>query len=113
MSADEELGLVYLPVEMPTGDYYGGHRPGSGLFGESLVAVDLRTGKRKWHYQFIKHGIWDWDLPCAPILADVVIDGRLRKIARSPPSRGGSTCSTGRPASRSGPSDERARTKAL
>ncbi len=76
MSVDEELGLVYLPVEMPTGDYYGGHRPGAGLFGESLVAVDVKTGKRKWHYQFIKHGIWDWDLPCAPILADVTIDGR-------------------------------------
>ena len=88
MSADEELGLVYLPVEMPTGDYYGGHRPGSGLFGESLVAVDLRTGKRKWHYQFIKHGIWDWDLPCAPILADVVIEGRLRKIAAQPTKQG-------------------------
>ena len=81
MSVDEELGLVYLPVEMPTGDYYGGHRPGSGLFGESLVAVDLKTGKRKWHYQFIRHGIWDWDIPCAPILADVMIDGRLRKVA--------------------------------
>ena len=80
MSADEELGLVYLPVEMPTGDYYGGHRPGAGLFGESLVALDVKTGKRKWHFQFIKHGIWDWDLPCAPILADVTIDGRLRKI---------------------------------
>ena len=76
MSVDEELGLVYLPVEMPTGDYYGGHRPGDGLFGESLVAVDLKTGKRKWHYQFVQHGIWDWDLPCAPILADVTIDGR-------------------------------------
>ena len=63
--------LVYLPVEMPTGDYYGGHRPGDGLFGESLVAVDLKTGKRKWHYQFVQHGIWDWDLPCAPILADL------------------------------------------
>jgi quinoprotein glucose dehydrogenase len=88
MSADEELGLVYLPVETPTGDYFGGHRPGNGLFGESLVAVDIRTGKRKWHYQFIKHGIWDWDLPCAPILADVTIDGRLRKIAAQPTKQG-------------------------
>jgi quinoprotein glucose dehydrogenase len=66
ISVDEELNTVFLPVEMPTGDYYGGHRPGAGLFGESLVAVDLKTGKRKWHYQFIHHGIWDWDLPCAP-----------------------------------------------
>jgi quinoprotein glucose dehydrogenase len=88
MSADEELGLVYLPVEMPTGDYYGGHRPGAGLYGESLVAVDIKTGKRKWHFQFIRHGIWDWDLPCAPILADVVIDGRMRKIAAQPTKQG-------------------------
>jgi quinoprotein glucose dehydrogenase len=84
MSVDEELGLVYLPVEMPTGDYYGGHRPGDNLFSESLVAVDVRTGQRRWHQQFVKHGIWDWDLPCAPILADVMIDGRLRKIVAQP-----------------------------
>ena len=76
ISVDEELGLAYLPVEMPTGDYYGGHRPGDGLFGESLVAIDLRTGERRWHYQFIHHGIWDWDLPCAPIIADLTVDGR-------------------------------------
>ena len=84
MSVDEELGLVYLPVEMPTGDYYGGHRHGDNLFSESLVAVDVKTGARKWHYQFIKHGIWDWDLPCAPILADVTIDGKARKIVAQP-----------------------------
>ena len=63
ISVDEELGLVYLPVELPTGDYYGGDRPGNGLFGESLVAVDLQTGKRKWHYQFVHHGLWDMDIP--------------------------------------------------
>ena len=74
MSVDEELGLVYLPVELPTGDYYGGHRPGNGLFGESLVALDLKTGKRKWHYQFVHHGIWDLDIPCAPILADITVE---------------------------------------
>ena len=84
VSVDEELGLAYLPVEMPTGDYYGGHRPGDNLFSESLVAVDVKTGVRKWHYQFIKHGIWDWDLPCAPMLADVVIDGKPRKIVAQP-----------------------------
>jgi quinoprotein glucose dehydrogenase len=88
ISVDEELGTVFLPVEMPTGDYYGGHRPGAGLFGESLVAVDLKTGRRKWHYQFIQHGIWDWDLPCAPIIADVTIDGRLRKIVMQPTKQG-------------------------
>ena len=84
MSVDEELGLVYLPTDMPTGDYYGGHRHGDNLFAESLVAVDVKTDARRWHYQFIKHGIWDWDLPCAPILADVMIDGRLRKIVAQP-----------------------------
>ena len=88
ITVDEDLGTVFLPVEMPTGDYYGGHRPGAGLFGESLVAVDLKTGKRKWHYQFIHHGIWDWDLPCAPILADVAIDGRMRKIVMQPTKQG-------------------------
>ncbi|MES1254477.1 MAG: PQQ-binding-like beta-propeller repeat protein, partial [Acidobacteriota bacterium] len=88
MSVDEELGLVYLPVEMATGDYYGGHRPGSGLFGESLVAVDLQTGKRKWHYQLIHHGMWDWDLPCAPILADLIVDGKPVKVAAQPTKQG-------------------------
>jgi quinoprotein glucose dehydrogenase len=76
ISVDEELGLVYLPVELPTGDYYGGHRPGNGLFGESLVAVDLKTGQRKWHFQLVHHGIWDMDIPCAPILVDLTINGQ-------------------------------------
>jgi quinoprotein glucose dehydrogenase len=84
MSVDEELGLAYLPVELPTGDYYGGHRPGSGLFGESLVAVDLKTGKRRWHYQLVHHGIWDMDIPCAPILADIVVNGRTIKAVAQP-----------------------------
>jgi len=84
ISVDEELGLVYLPVELPTGDYYGGHRPGNGLFGESLVAVDLQTGKRKWHYQLVHHGIWDMDIPCAPILADITVNGRTIKAVAQP-----------------------------
>ncbi|MBV9508460.1 MAG: pyrroloquinoline quinone-dependent dehydrogenase, partial [Acidobacteriia bacterium] len=84
ISVDEDLGLVYLPVELPTGDYYGGHRPGNGLFGESLVAVDLRTGVRKWHYQLVHHGIWDMDIPCAPILADITVNGRLIKAVAQP-----------------------------
>jgi glucose dehydrogenase len=88
ISIDEELGLAYLPVEMPTGDYYGGHRPGSGLFGESLVAVDLQTGKRKWHYQLVHHGIWDMDIPCAPILADITINGRIVKAVAQPTKQG-------------------------
>src|SRR5437667_4680430 len=84
ISVDEELGLVYLPVELPTGDYYGGHRPGSGLFGESLVAVDLKTGRRRWHYQLVHHGIWDMDIPCAPILADITVNGRTIKAVAQP-----------------------------
>jgi quinoprotein glucose dehydrogenase len=88
ISVDEELGLAYLPVEMPTGDYYGGHRPGAGLFGESLVAVDLQTGKRKWHYQLVHHGIWDMDIPCAPILADITIGGRTVKAVAQPTKQG-------------------------
>jgi quinoprotein glucose dehydrogenase len=84
ISVDPELGLAYLPVELPTHDYYGGHRPGDNLFAESLVAVDLQTGERKWHFQLVHHGVWDMDIPCAPILADVIIDGRLRKIVAQP-----------------------------
>jgi quinoprotein glucose dehydrogenase len=84
ISVDEELETVYLPVELPTGDYYGGHRPGDGLFGESLVAVDLHTGKRKWHFQLVHHGIWDMDIPCAPILADITVNGRTIKAVAQP-----------------------------
>ncbi len=84
ISVDEDLGLVYLPVELPTGDYYGGHRPGNGLFGESIVAVDLKTGQRKWHYQLVHHGIWDFDIPCAPILTDINVNGRTIKALAQP-----------------------------
>jgi glucose dehydrogenase len=79
-SVDEELGMAYLPIEMPTGDYFGGHRPGNNLFSETLVAVDLQTGRRIWHFQMVHHGIWDYDAPCAPILADVTVGGQPRKI---------------------------------
>src|SRR5690606_20645996 len=84
MSADEELGLVYLPVEMPTADYNGYNRPGDGLYGESLVAVDVRTGERRWHYQTIHHGLWDYDLPAAPILFDMQRDGEVIKALAQP-----------------------------
>jgi len=84
ISVDEELGLVYLPVESPTGDYYGGHRPGNGLFGETLVALDLQTGARKWHYQLVHHGIWDMDIPAPPILADITINGQTVKAVAQP-----------------------------
>ncbi|MEQ1946804.1 MAG: PQQ-binding-like beta-propeller repeat protein [Bryobacteraceae bacterium] len=84
MSIDEELETVYLPIELPTGDYYGGHRPGNGLYGESIVAVDLHTGKRKWHYQLVHHGVWDFDIPCAPILTNITVNGRNIKALAQP-----------------------------
>ena len=84
MTVDEDLGLVYLPVEDPTSDYYGGHRPGNNLFGDSLVCVDLRTGKRKWHYQIVHHPIWDYDLSSAPILADINVNGSAIKAVALP-----------------------------
>ncbi len=88
ISVDEDLGIAYLPVELPTADHYGGHRPGNGLFGESLVAVDLKTGQRKWHYQLVHHGLWDMDIPAAPILADINVDGRTIKAVAQPTKQG-------------------------
>ncbi len=76
MSCDEELGLVFLPLATPSSDYYGGHRPGDNLYAESLVALDARTGERKWHFQAVHHGLWDYDFPCAPNLVDITVDGR-------------------------------------
>jgi len=84
ISVDEELGLVYLPVESPTSDFYGGHRPGNNLFGESLVCVDLKTGQRKWHFQVVHHPIWDYDLSSAPILADINVNGKTIKAVAVP-----------------------------
>jgi quinoprotein glucose dehydrogenase len=88
ISVDEELGLVYLPVESPTGDYYGGHRQGNNLFGESIVAVDLKTGQRKWHYQLVHHPLWDMDISSAPILADINVNGRAIKSVAVPTKQG-------------------------
>jgi quinoprotein glucose dehydrogenase len=79
-SADPELGLVYIPVGMPLNDEYGGHRPGDNLFGNSIVAIDVKTGKRRWHFQMVHHDIWNYDTPMAPSIMDVTIDGRPRKI---------------------------------
>jgi quinoprotein glucose dehydrogenase len=82
LSGDEELGYVYVPVETPTGDFYGGHRPGADLFGESLVCLDARTGRRVWHFQLVHHGVWDWDPPTAPTLLDITVDGkRIKAVA--------------------------------
>ncbi len=79
LSGDEELGYVYLPFEEATGDYYGGTRPGNNLFAESIMCLDAKTGKRVWHFQTIHHGIWDYDLPAAPILTDITVNGRKIK----------------------------------
>src|SRR5687768_5878177 len=84
ISVDEELGLVYLPVETPTSDHYGGHRPGNNLFAESLVCVDLKTGKRKWHFQFVHHPLWNLDMSSAPLLADINVNGRAIKAVAVP-----------------------------
>jgi quinoprotein glucose dehydrogenase len=88
ISVDLELGMAYLPVELPTHDYYGGTRPGDNLFAESLVAVDLKTGVRKWHFQLVHHGIWDMDIPCAPILADITVNGKTIKAVAQPSKQG-------------------------
>jgi quinoprotein glucose dehydrogenase len=76
MSADEELGYVYLPVSTPTNDYYGGHRPGDGLYGDSLVCLEAATGKKVWHCQLVHHGLWDYDPPAAPNLIDITVGGK-------------------------------------
>ena len=88
ISVDDQLGLVYLPVESPTGDYYGGHRPGADLYGESLVCVDLKTGQKKWHFQLVHHPLWDMDISSAPILADINVDGRAVKAVAQPTKQG-------------------------
>jgi quinoprotein glucose dehydrogenase len=88
MTVDEQLGLAYLPVESPTSDYYGGHRPGDNLYGESLVCVDLKTGQRKWHYQLVHHPIWDMDISSAPILADITVEGKNIKAVAQPSKQG-------------------------
>ena len=75
---------MYLPVELPTGDYYGGHRPGTGLFGESIVALDLTTGKRKWHYQLVHHGFWTWTSRARRSSTDITINGRTVKALAQP-----------------------------
>jgi quinoprotein glucose dehydrogenase len=79
MAVDEELNLAYLPVETPSSDFYGGHRPGNNLFAESIVAIDVTTGKRKWHFQLVHHPIWNMDISAAPILADITVDGKAVK----------------------------------
>jgi quinoprotein glucose dehydrogenase len=88
ITADPEAGLVYLPVETPTIDEYGGNRHGDNLFAESLVAVDLKTGVRKWHFQFVHHPLWDHDMSSAPLLIDTNIEGKPRKVVAVPSKQG-------------------------
>lgn len=84
MSGDDELGLVYLPTSTPTSDFWGGARKGDGLFAESVVAVNVETGKRAWHFQAVHHGVWDYDFPAAPTLLDVVVGGKkIKAIAQA------------------------------
>ncbi len=83
MAVDEELGLVYLPTGTPSNDWYGGMRPGNNLYAESIIAVDIETGQRAWHFQAIHHGLWDWDFPTGPNLIDITVDGReIKAIAQ-------------------------------
>src|SRR5882762_5725489 len=84
ITVDADLGLVYLPVETPTADFCGGHRPGNNLFAESLVCVDLKTGQRKWHFQFVHHPVWNYDISSAPILADITVNGQAIKAVAVP-----------------------------
>jgi quinoprotein glucose dehydrogenase len=88
VTVDEGLNLAYLAVESATGDFYGGHRPGNGLFGNSLVAVDLTTGQRKWHYQLIHHELWDYDNSSAPLLMDITVGGKPVKAVALPSKQG-------------------------
>ncbi|MFT4248113.1 MAG: PQQ-binding-like beta-propeller repeat protein [Pseudomonas sp.] len=78
-SADETLGLVYAPLSAPSNDWYGGRRPGNNLYSDSLVAIDVRSGRRVWHQQLVHHDLWDYDLPAAPVVARVRVDGRKRR----------------------------------
>ena len=76
MAADPERGIVYIPTNPPTIDFYGGFRPGDGLFGTSLIALDVETGERVWHFQMVHHDVWNYDTSTAPILMDVTVDGK-------------------------------------
>jgi quinoprotein glucose dehydrogenase len=80
MSADEALGRIYIPTNTTAPDYYGGHRLGQNLFAESVLCLDVETGKRVWHFQMVHHGLWDYDNPTAPNLLDVTVNGKPVKM---------------------------------
>lgn len=83
MSADDELGLVYLPTSTPTNDYWGGKRLGENVYAESILALNAETGERVWHFQTVHHGLWDYDVASAPNLVDIVVDGRpIKAVAQ-------------------------------
>ena len=83
LAGDSELGHVYLPTGTATNDFYGADRPGDNLFSETLIAVDVETGQRVWHFQAVHHGLWDYDFPTHPNLVDLTVDGRdIKAIAQ-------------------------------
>tara|TARA_B100001123_G_scaffold422922_1_gene532454 strand:+ start:3842 stop:5908 length:2067 start_codon:yes stop_codon:yes gene_type:complete len=75
VTTDAELGMFYVATETPTNDYFGGYRPGANLFGNSVLALNAKTGERVWHFQATHHELWDYDFPTAPILVDIEVDG--------------------------------------
>jgi quinoprotein glucose dehydrogenase len=84
MAADDDLGLVYLPDSCPTNNFFGGRRAGDNLYGNSLIALEAATGRRRWHFQFVHHDVWDYDLPCAPNLVDITVRGRrIKAVAQA------------------------------
>jgi glucose dehydrogenase len=88
LSGDESLGYVYVPLSAPTNSYYGGHRPGDNLFADSLVALDVRTGRRVWHFQMVHHDLWDYDNASPPTLGDITVDGRRIPAVMQPNKNG-------------------------
>lgn len=88
LSADEDLGMVYVPLSAPTSAYYGGHRPGDNLFSNSLVALDARTGERVWHFQAVRHDLWEYDLTGPPTLGEITVDGRRIRAVMQPSKTG-------------------------
>jgi len=88
MTLDEHRGLLYMPVTTPSNDYYGGRRLGNGLFGETLVCLDAMTGQRKWHFQLVHHGLWDYDPPAAPNLITIHVNGKKIDAVAQPTKQG-------------------------
>ncbi len=84
LSADEQAGLVYVPLSAPTNSHYGGHRPGDNLYSDSILAIDVKTGKIRWHFQTVHHDLWDYDIPSPPTVADLTVDGKKIKAVIVP-----------------------------